>query len=71
MSEDYKEEREQIKKEQEDMSYDEIKERLSARNKFLLELDHMVPQEHIWVDRGGVMSCEGAAHPNHRAYKRR
>lgn len=28
-----------------------------------------VPPEHKWVDRGLVMSCEGAGHPNHRHFK--
>lgn len=27
-------------------------------------------QEHRWVDRGLVLSCEGASHPNHRSFKR-
>lgn len=28
-----------------------------------------VAPEHNWVDRGLVMSCEGAGHANHRHYK--
>lgn len=28
-----------------------------------------VPPEHKWVDRGLIMSCEGAGHANHRHFK--
>lgn len=52
-------------------SYEEIKETLEKQNEFLVELDNLKPQKHIWVDRGAVMSCENAGHPNHRAFKRR
>lgn len=26
-------------------------------------------QQHIWVERGAIISCENAGHPNHRHYK--
>lgn len=70
MEQSYKKFREELKAEQEDMSPDEIKEKLAKRSEYLLDLNNLQPQEHFWVDRGLVMSCEGAAHPNHRAYKR-
>lgn len=62
--------KEEVKAEQQDMSPEEVKELMQKRSEFLLELDRLVPQEHRWVDRGLVMSCEGATHPNHRAFKR-
>lgn len=37
---------------------------------FTVNLDELKPQEHRWVDRGLVVSCEGAGHPPHRAFKR-
>jgi hypothetical protein len=71
MSKDYEEHKAKLKEEQTDKSYDEIKQTMQERSEHLVELDHMIPQEHRWVDRGLVMSCEGAAHPNHRSFKRR
>lgn len=35
-----------------------------------IDMDNLPKQEHRWVDRGVVMSCEGAGHPNHRHFKR-
>lgn len=66
----YKEFKAKQKEEQSKQSYKEIKEKLARRNEFMLELDNLVPQEHRWVDRGLVMSCEGGTHPSHRAFKR-
>jgi hypothetical protein len=37
----------------------------------VVKLDELVPQNHIWVDRGELMSCEGANHESHRAFKTR
>lgn len=37
---------------------------------YSVDLNNLVPQTHIWVDRGAVMSCEGGDHPSHRAFKR-
>jgi hypothetical protein len=34
------------------------------------DMDNPTPVKHIWVDRGVVMSCENAGHPNHRVFKR-
>lgn len=71
MSELYDAYRETIKGEQADKPYEEIKEELAKQSEHIIELDRLVPQEHRWVDRGEVMSCEGAAHPNHRSFKQR
>lgn len=50
---------------------EELVEIEKAKSQFLLDLDNLKPQEHIWVDRGLVLSCEGAAHPSHRVFKRK
>lgn len=34
-----------------------------------VELDNLSPIKHRWVDRGLVLSCEGAGHPNHQSFK--
>lgn len=66
----YQESREQVKHEQSGMDYDEIKNQMERVSDFVLEMDNLKPQKHIWVDRGAVMSCENAGHANHRAFKR-
>lgn len=35
-----------------------------------VDISKLTPQVHIWVDRGLVMSCEGAGHASHRTFKR-
>jgi hypothetical protein len=35
------------------------------------DMDNPPVIKHFWVDRGLVMSCEGAGHPNHRVFKRK
>lgn len=60
----------EVKEEQKDMTSEEVKELMQKTSEFMLELDNLKPQEHRWIDRGLVMSCEGATHPNHRAFKR-
>ncbi len=54
-----------------EMSRDDYIEREKRRVQYLLDLQNLKPQEHNWVDRGEVMSCEGAMHPHHRAFKKR
>lgn len=66
----YKKRQQEVKSEQSEMTSEQVKEMMNRQSEFLLELDNLRPQEHIWVDRGVVMSCEGAAHPNHRTFKR-
>lgn len=67
----YKEYREEVKQEQSGLSRDEVSKLMQKRSEYQVDLDGLRPQEHQWVDRGQVMSCEGAAHPSHRAFKRR
>ena len=54
-----------------DKPYEEIRDELKKVSEAVFEMDRVKPQEHNWVDRGEVMSCENAGHPNHRAFKRR
>lgn len=53
-------------------SREDIKEFMRAHNDYIFDFDNMpTPGDHRWVDRGEVLSCEGAGHPNHRHFKRR
>lgn len=45
----------------------EIHQELKAEHE--LNLDDLPTQKHIWIDRGLVLSCENAGHPNHRHFK--
>lgn len=49
----------------------EIHEELKRVSEFTIDLDNLQPIKHVWVDRGLIMSCEGAGHPNHRHFKRK
>ena len=66
----YAEYRAELEAEQSGKDYDSIKRDLSYQSHIVAELDNLPPQQHIWVDRGLVLSCEGANHPNHRSFKR-
>lgn len=46
------------------------KEHEAIKAEYEVDLNDLPKQEHFWVDRGVVMSCEGAGHPNHRTFKR-
>lgn len=67
---DYKTAKDTVKSEQSGKSYDEIRNDMKEKSEHVVELDRMSPVIHRWIDRGAVMSCEGADHPNHRAFKR-
>lgn len=71
MSKTYKELKEELTKEQSDKSYDEIKRQLEKSSDFMVELDNLPKQDHLWTDRGLKYTCEGANHPFHEAYKRK
>ena len=60
---------EKYKKEQSNELRQQIVEELQKRSQHTIDLDNLPPVKHIWVDRGEVMSCEGADHPNHRHFK--
>jgi predicted patatin/cPLA2 family phospholipase len=71
MSKTYKELREELKEQQSHKSYEEIKKELEKSSEFMLELDNLKPQKHLWTDRGEKMTCENAGHQYHEAWKRR
>lgn len=80
MMQSYKEQRAELKAEQSKMSKDQLIEHLKSQRdeydptkpKFdnVIDLNNLPAQEHRWVDRGVVTSCEGGAHANHQVYKR-
>jgi hypothetical protein len=57
--------------EAEEIDHDQAKQEYLKRSEHVVRFDNLPPQDHIWVDRGLVLSCEGANHANHRAFKRR
>lgn len=67
----YLEERAKLQNEQEKMSYEEIKKAMENSSEFMVELDNLPKQKHIWTDRGLKFTCENAGHPMHEAWKRR
>jgi len=36
---------------------------------YSVDISNLPSVKHVWVDRGEVMSCEGAGHPSHRHFK--
>lgn len=48
-----------------------IHDELREQYEYTFDMDKMKPITHRWVDRGEVMSCEGAGHDNHHAFKRK
>jgi hypothetical protein len=49
----------------------QVKENPGKYFDHVLDFDNLPKQQHIWVDRGVFMSCEGAAHAHHQVAKRR
>lgn len=71
MKQSYKDFKEEVTAEQKDKSYDEIKEDMQGRSEFMLELDNLPSQNHIWINRGAKMTCENAGHPWHEVWLKR
>lgn len=66
MSESYEQYKESLKAEQGTLTKEEVLDTLEAEYK--LDLDNIPTQQHRWVKRGVVISCENAGHPNHRHF---
>lgn len=66
--EDYKTVQEAVRAEQADLSRDEIKQQMEQQSESTFDLDNFPSVTHNWVERGAVVSCEGANHPNHRHF---
>ena len=47
-----------------------LHDELMERSEYTFDMDNMPKVTHKWVDRGAVLSCELAGHPNHRVFKR-
>lgn len=58
-----------IENEQSAMTREDVIEMMKARNDFIADMDNLAPQEHRWIDRGLIMSCENAGHPYHQTSK--
>ncbi len=65
----YESVKEGLQAEQASMSRAEIAAAMSAKSEATFDPETAVPEEHKWVDRGLVMSCEGANHASHRHFK--
>lgn len=58
-----------MNKETSDEERKALHEALKAEYEYTFDLDNLKPVKHSFVDRGEVLSCEGAGHPNHRHFK--
>ena len=67
----YEEYREKLKAEQQGKTRDELTEELRTKTEHVFDPATAPKQGHRWIDRGLKMSCEGAGHPYHQAWKRR
>jgi hypothetical protein len=65
--EDYQKE---LETEQATKSREEIKQELVDNSEHVFDPETAPTQNHRWIDRGLKLSCEGANHPNHQAWKR-
>ena len=70
-TESYDEAQTRMRQEQGGMSREQIKQKLAGNSVDVFDPATAKPSAHNWVDRGEVLSCEGGAHPYHRAFKRR
>lgn len=59
-----------ISQQQQGKSPEEIEALLQTTAEHVFNPDTAEPIRHVWVDRGLKMSCEGAGHPHHQAWKR-
>jgi len=59
----------EVEVEQEAMTPQEIAEKMANESEYSIDLNNLPSVNHIWVDRGAVVSCEGAGHPSHRHFK--
>lgn len=77
----YTEHKEALEQEQKGMSKEDLIAKLKAEKddynptkpkyEQVLDIDNLPGQEHFWVERGMVISCEGGTHGYHQVYKRR
>lgn len=65
----YEERQAELRAAQAGMSREQIAEQMTAESEGVFDPETAVAPTHHWVDRGAVMSCEGAGHPTHRHFK--
>lgn len=65
--EDYQKE---LQEEQSPKSHEEILQDMQTSSESVFDPKTAPKQTHIWVDRGLKLSCEGAGHAYHQAWKR-
>lgn len=46
-----------------------LHDQLQEQYEHVFDMDDLPKVTHRWVDRGTILSCEGAGHPNHRHHK--
>lgn len=66
--ESYKELKERLRIEQCGKSRKELLEQFQKSSEYAVDLNNLPKQKHIWIQRGIVISCEGAGHPGHRHF---
>lgn len=67
--ESYEEYRQQVRADSIGKSRQDIAAEMAANSEDVFDPETAVAPSHRWVDRGAVMSCEGAGHPSHRHFK--
>lgn len=65
----YQDHKQELNDQQANMSREQIVDRMRSQSEAIFDPETAVKPRHNWVDRGRVMSCEGAGHPNHRSFK--
>lgn len=66
----YVEYQKELEEEQANKTREEVTEELQTKYEHVFDPATAPKQGHIWIDRGLKMSCEGAGHPYHQAWKR-
>ena len=67
----YKKRQAEIKDEQSNLSYEEIQAQMRKESEFVLELDKLPAQDHLWTNRGAKATCENAGHAMHEFWFRK
>ncbi len=63
--------KEELKQDQDGMPKEQVIETLKKEAEYVQDLDNFKPIAHNWIDRGVIMSCEGAGHPFHQTSRKR
>lgn len=66
----YEEYQAELRAEQEGRSREEVLGAMKQKTEYVFDPATAPKQAHRWVERGLVLSCEGAGHPYHQVHKR-